>query len=109
MPEPAPSFEQAIAELEAIVQELERGQPTLEESLARFERGVKLLRQCRQVLEAAELRIRELVEIDEHGNARLREFGHEATVTKPRRGRTSTPKPDVAPDSENDAPNEALF
>lgn len=91
MPDQPLSFEEAIAALEAIVAQLERGQTTLEESLAGFERGVALLRRCRQALEAAELRIRELVEIDENGNVRLRSFEHEATMTKPRRRESKKP------------------
>ena len=39
-------FEQALAELEAILRELEDGTTNLEDSLARYERGVGLLRQC---------------------------------------------------------------
>lgn len=99
--EPNPSFEDAIAELTQIVQTLERGQPTLDESLARFERGVELLRQCRQQLDAAECRVKELVEIDEHGHAKLREFDHQATVEKGKRERTAAKKkkPPTEPES----------
>ncbi len=50
-------FESALAELEAIVQTLEEGQLTLEQSLERFERGITLSRYCHQRLEAAEKRI----------------------------------------------------
>ncbi|MEN9980177.1 MAG: exodeoxyribonuclease VII small subunit, partial [candidate division WOR-3 bacterium] len=39
-------FEQALAELEKIVKQLENGSLPLEQSLALFERGVKLARQC---------------------------------------------------------------
>ena len=43
-PQPAqPTFEQALAELETIVAELEEGQTPLADSLARYERGVKTL------------------------------------------------------------------
>ena len=50
-------FESALAELETIVQTLEDGQLTLEQSLERFERGITLSRYCHQRLEAAEKRI----------------------------------------------------
>ena len=76
------SFEAALEELETIVQQLDRGQTTLEESLGSFERGVGLLRYCRAQLDQAETRIRELVELDEAGNVKLRDFEHEATVRK---------------------------
>lgn len=79
------SFEEALVELEAIAGKLERGQPSLAESLESFERGVSLLRQCRRRLDETESRIRELVEIDETGAARLRPFQHEASVEKERR------------------------
>ncbi len=86
------SFEDALSELSQIVQTLERGQPTLEESLARFERGVELLRLCRIQLDSAESRVKELVEIDEHGHARLREFDHQATVEKEKDERATAKK-----------------
>ena len=50
-------FESALAELETVVQTLEDGQLTLEQSLERFERGITLSRYCHQRLEAAEKRI----------------------------------------------------
>jgi exodeoxyribonuclease VII small subunit len=54
-------FETALAELEQIVGQLERGELKLEESLKLFERGVALARQCRQSLEAAELKVKQLL------------------------------------------------
>ena len=54
-------FEAALAELETIVGKLERGELKLEESLQLFERGVALARQCRQSLETAELRVKQLL------------------------------------------------
>lgn len=58
----APSFEQSLRELESLVDALERGDMTLEESLSAFERGVALTRTCRQALEAAEQRVRILTD-----------------------------------------------
>ncbi|HRP23268.1 MAG TPA: exodeoxyribonuclease VII small subunit [Thauera sp.] len=52
------SFEAAIAELEAIVQEMESGNLPLEDSLARYQRGVSLLRYCQGTLSEAEQRVR---------------------------------------------------
>ncbi len=60
--DPVSCFEDALKELESIVQGLERGEQRLEEALQRFERGVELARQCRAALDAAELRVRTLVE-----------------------------------------------
>ena len=58
-------FEAALDELEQIVAKLERGELKLEESLKLFERGVALARQCRQSLESAELKVKQL--LGEHG------------------------------------------
>lgn len=58
-------FEASLNELEQIVGKLERGELKLEESLKLFERGVALARQCRQSLETAELKVKQL--LGEHG------------------------------------------
>jgi exodeoxyribonuclease VII small subunit len=61
-PDPAPSvvarFEHALDELEQLVQKMEKGEQTLDESLAAYERGVALYRQCQSALEQAELRVK---------------------------------------------------
>ncbi|MBM3314136.1 exodeoxyribonuclease VII small subunit [candidate division WOR-3 bacterium] len=55
------SFEQALAELESIVKQMEAGNLTLEQSLALFERGVQLARACKVKLAEAELKVSQLV------------------------------------------------
>jgi exodeoxyribonuclease VII small subunit len=65
--EDAPSFEHALERLETIVEELEGGSLSLEESLARYEEGVRLSRRLTQTLDQAEKRIERLVE--EEGQA----------------------------------------
>ncbi len=68
MPTPTPpstsikDFESAIAELEAIVKQLEGGDLALDTSLALFERGVELSRYCHDQLGAAQRRIEVLTE-----------------------------------------------
>ena len=57
-----PTFEQALTELESIVDSLEKGDMSLEESLTAFERGIGLTRTCQQALDAAEQRVRILTE-----------------------------------------------
>ena len=57
-----PDFEHALAELEELVQRLERGEQTLEQALADFERGVHLARGCQEALARAELRVQELLD-----------------------------------------------
>lgn len=54
------NFEHALARLEEVVQQLERGELPLEEGLTLFEEGVRLSRQCQNRLEAAEKRISHL-------------------------------------------------
>jgi exodeoxyribonuclease VII small subunit len=54
---PSPSFEDALQELEAIVDRLERGDLSLEESLQSFERGVALTAVCQRALSDAEQRV----------------------------------------------------
>ncbi len=50
-------FEKALAELESLVQRLERGDVPLDEALRTFERGVALTRQCQACLQAAQQRV----------------------------------------------------
>ena len=58
MPEAkTPDFEQALAELEALVARLERGDLPLDEALQTFERGVELTRHCQGSLKAAQQRV----------------------------------------------------
>ncbi|CAA6823387.1 MAG: Exodeoxyribonuclease VII small subunit (EC [uncultured Thiotrichaceae bacterium] len=56
--EQPPDFESAIAELESLVQRMEGGELSLEDSLREFERGVQLTRLCQDQLKAAEHRVK---------------------------------------------------
>jgi exodeoxyribonuclease VII small subunit len=58
--ESGPAYEAAFTELQKIVSKLESGTVSLEESLALYERGQQLAKLCSELLEKAELRIREL-------------------------------------------------
>ena len=62
--EGAPSFEGALEELESIVERMEDGEPSLEESLKLFERGMDLTRRCQKALDDAEQRIRTLADTE---------------------------------------------
>ncbi|MET0807721.1 exodeoxyribonuclease VII small subunit [Pseudoxanthomonas gei] len=55
---PVAHFEQSLDELESLVEKMELGEMSLEESLAAYERGVGLYRTCQSALEQAELRVR---------------------------------------------------
>jgi len=59
-------FEKALAELESIVQKLERGDVALEESVAIYERGEALKRRCEELLRQAEARV-EKITLDASG------------------------------------------
>jgi exodeoxyribonuclease VII small subunit len=64
-PDSAPAvanFERALDELELVVQKMEKGEQSLDESLAAYERGIALYRDCRQALERAEQRVRMLAD-----------------------------------------------
>ena len=54
------SYEQALAELESLIDRIERGEIGLEESLAEYRRGAALLKRCRGILETAEQQIEQL-------------------------------------------------
>lgn len=55
------SFEQALAELEKIVQQLESGEVALERSIAIYERGAALKAHCENKLKDAELKVDKIV------------------------------------------------
>jgi exodeoxyribonuclease VII small subunit len=55
-------FEEQLTALEVVVERLERGELTLDESVRLFEEGVKLSEACKKQLEAAEGKIQVLVE-----------------------------------------------
>ena len=56
------NFEKALEELEGIVEDLESGDLSLENSLKSFEKGIKLARQCQEQLSKAELQVQKLIE-----------------------------------------------
>ena len=58
------NFEKALDELESIVEDLESGDLTLEDSLKSFEKGIKLARKCQEQLSKAELQVQKLIEED---------------------------------------------
>jgi exodeoxyribonuclease VII small subunit len=78
-PQPASAgFEEALAQLERIVHELEEGKIPLAEGLARYEQGVRLLKQCYQQLAEVERRIEVLNRVDVAGRAHCEPFDDEA-------------------------------
>ena len=57
-------FEEAMKQLETIATELEKGDLTLEESVAKFEEGMELSKQCNEIIEKAEKKITILLQKD---------------------------------------------
>jgi len=55
-------FEQSLGDLQALVERLESGDLSLEESLSAFEQGVALTRDCQQALQSAEQKVQMLME-----------------------------------------------
>jgi exodeoxyribonuclease VII small subunit len=60
-----PKFEEHLTRLEKIVEELEAGDLTLDDSLARYEEGVKALKRCYEILRDAEKRVEILLKSDD--------------------------------------------
>jgi len=74
-----PTFEQALQQLEQVVQKLEKGELPLEESLALYEDGIRLSRLCHGKLEEAEGRIETLLK-DARGEPALDADGRPKTA-----------------------------
>jgi exodeoxyribonuclease VII small subunit len=65
-PSAVAEFERSLDELEQLVQRMEQGELSLDDSLQAYERGVALFRNCETALEQAELRVRLLSDPLEH-------------------------------------------
>lgn len=76
--EKTPDFETALAELEALVEKMEQGELSLDESLQQFERGVQLTRACQKALKDAEQKVQVLMEKD--GQASLEPFDNDESA-----------------------------
>lgn len=59
-----PDFEQSLAELQMLVERLENGELSLEDSLTTFEQGIRLSRECQAALTQAEQKVQILLERD---------------------------------------------
>ncbi len=67
-------FEKKLDRLEEIVQSMEEGDLSLEDSLKFFEEGVKLSRQCHGQLDKAEQKVQMLLKVDDQGNTEKEDF-----------------------------------
>ena len=70
--ESLPPFEPSLEQLESIIEAIESGDVTLEQSLDQYARGMKLIKHCRDILDRAESKIKQLT-IDEQGNVTPKE------------------------------------
>jgi exodeoxyribonuclease VII small subunit len=61
------SFEDAFRKLETLVETLEKGENTLEESIRFFEEGMELVRFCSEKLNHAEIRLQQLIKKEDGG------------------------------------------
>ena len=60
------NFEKSLQELESLVEQMEKGELTLEDSLKHFERGIELTRSCQAALRLAEQKVEQLLEKNGH-------------------------------------------
>jgi len=67
--EKLPDFEKALEELESLVEQLESGDLSLDESLKQFKRGVELTRHCQGVLDEAQQTVQKLIDTDDETSA----------------------------------------
>ena len=77
MPDPEPGFDALLVRLREVVQKLESGELSLEQSLAVYEEGVQLARRGQQLLASAEKRVEILVSAS--GNVEVVPFDPTAT------------------------------
>ena len=80
-PSPVADFEASLDSLEQLVEKMEKGDMSLEESLAAYESGVGLYRRCQAALEQAELRVRLLTDPEDPAGAEP--FPGHATAASP--------------------------
>lgn len=82
MAKKSPTFEESLTRLEEIVEKMERGDLSLDESLALFKEGVGLSQACIRQLDEAEKQIRKLVRLD-NGKFALEPFAASEDETPP--------------------------
>lgn len=102
---PETSFEHDLEQLEGIVNALEEGGLSLDDSLKRFEEGIQLARRCETALTAAEKRIEILLK-NSDGELTPQSFGDDAPHASAAAVRTARPAPKHDPDAEPDEPED---
>ncbi len=89
--ETQPNFEDALARIERIVEDLERGEPALSAALAKYEEGIQLVRSCYDLLDQAERSVALLTGVDPQGHPTTASF--DGTATMAREPESITPDP----------------
>ena len=67
-------FEKSLNKLEEIVEKMEAGKLSLDESLSAFEEGIRLSKDCNKKLNQAEEKVKKLLNVDETGKAETSDF-----------------------------------
>lgn len=67
-------FEKNLNKLEKIVEKMEAGNLSLDESLSAFEEGTRLSKDCNERLNQAEEKVKKLLGVDEAGKAKTTDF-----------------------------------
>lgn len=84
-PDTSLDFESSLAELEDLVEQMEAGDISLEESLKHFERGITLTRMCQQALKQAEQKVQILIkdndEPESFSSTRIDESGDDESAS----------------------------
>jgi exodeoxyribonuclease VII small subunit len=57
----SPDLEAALAEINTVIEQMEQGELSLEQSLAQFERGITLIKQCQKILQEATQKVQVLI------------------------------------------------
>lgn len=94
------TFEEAITRLGDAVRQLEEGNLSLDESLARYEEGIRYLSQCQKILTSAERKIEVLSGFDADGNPITEDFDDELMTLEEKadgRSRRRTARPSAKP------------
>jgi exodeoxyribonuclease VII small subunit len=102
------SFEKALADLEGIVQKLEKGGLSLNESLALFEKGVKLAKSLREELGKAEKKVEILLK-DDKGEVRKEPFDLDREVGYSPESEDDEEEEDEEDEKDDDEEEEAPF
>ena len=70
-----PSLEESLTEITQVIDKMEHGELTLEQSLAQFERGIGLIKHCQKVLTEAEQKVQHLIQ--KNNREELASYGEE--------------------------------